>query len=142
MRRLLCLAVAGLLAATAAAAEDAPRRQRPDPDRNHDGKVTPAELRQVRQGRLLHRLDANKDARISRAEFDAGAAKMRAKGRGDPTRAAALWAALDANRDGYVTTAERDAALARRFNAADTNHDGWLSKGELSMMRQNRASGG
>lgn len=142
MRRILCLALAGVLAASAAAAEDAPRRQRPDPDANHDGKVTLAELRQVRQGRFLHRLDADKDGRVSRAEFDAGLARLRAKGRGDPARPARLWAMLDANKDGYVTEAEREATLARRFNAADTNHDGWLSKSELSMMRQNRASGG
>ena len=33
-------------------------------------------------------------------------------------------------------TPQRDAATERRFNSADTNHDGWLSKGELLMMRQ------
>jgi hypothetical protein len=43
---------------------------------------------------------------------------------------------LDANKDNVISKAERDAATTRRFNSADTNHDGWLSKGELLMMRQ------
>ena len=46
----------------------------------------------------------------------------------------------DLNGDGAVTKAEMEKALEQRFQAADTNHDGWLSKGELIMMRQ-RARG-
>jgi hypothetical protein len=57
-------------------------------------------------------------------------------------RAAVMWTQLDADKDGAISTAERDAAQLRRFQTADTNNDGWLSKGEVLMMRQNRARGG
>ena len=43
---------------------------------------------------------------------------------------------LDANKDGAVTLAEMGAMTERRFTMADTNKDGWLSKGEMLMMRQ------
>jgi hypothetical protein len=33
------------------------------------------------------------------------------------------------------------AAGKRRFDEADTDHDGWLSKDELLTMRQNRRGG-
>jgi Ca2+-binding EF-hand superfamily protein len=51
-----------------------------------------------------------------------------------------MFARLDANKDGVVTRAELDAMGSRRFEMADTNHDGWLSKGEVILMRQ-RAGG-
>ncbi|HEY3695575.1 EF-hand domain-containing protein [Phenylobacterium sp.] len=142
MRRLLCMALLGVLAASSASAQ-IPPRQRPNPDLDHDGKVTLAELRKAGESGFLSRLDTDRDGRISRAEFDAGAQRRAGRGGADATaRAAAMWAALDADKDGFISKAERDAALGRRFNAADTNHDGWLSKGELIMMRQNRARGG
>ena len=43
---------------------------------------------------------------------------------------------LDTNKDGAVSNAEMAASIEQRFKMADTNHDGWLSKGELLMMRQ------
>ena len=50
---------------------------------------------------------------------------------------------MDANKDGAVTKAEMTAMTERRFQTADTNHDGWLSRGEVLMMRQNmRGPGG
>ena len=36
----------------------------------------------------------------------------------------------DANRDGVVTRAEYDAIRKQRFEAADTNRDGWLNEEE------------
>ena len=43
---------------------------------------------------------------------------------------------LDVNKDGAVTLAEMGAMTQQRFDMADTNKDGWLSKGELLMMQQ------
>jgi hypothetical protein len=48
---------------------------------------------------------------------------------------------MDANKDGAVTKAEFEAASKARFDRADTNHDGWLSKGELILMRQRMGGG-
>jgi len=140
MKRLL-LAAALALVCGAASAQTPP--QPPNPDLNHDGKVTLDEFRKIRQGGFMERLDADKDGRISRSEFDAVAKRMEEHGGAEgAARAAAMWAGLDTNKDGFITKAEREAGQLRRFQAADTNHDGWLSKGELLMMRQNRARGG
>jgi Ca2+-binding EF-hand superfamily protein len=142
MRRLLCMALVGVLAAGSASAQTAERRERPDPDANHDGKVTLDELRNAGEGRFMARLDTDQDGRISRAEFDVMAQRMAERGGPDAAaRAQAMWTALDTDKDGFISAAERDAALVRRFNAADVNHDGWLSKDELIMMRQNRTRG-
>ena len=141
MKRLLLAAALGLVSAAAYAQTPPPRV---NPDLDHDGKVTLQELRKSRaEGGPLARLDTNKDGRISRAEFDAMAQRMAERGGPDaPARSQGMWAALDTDKDGFISRAERDAAQVRRFHAADTNHDGWLSKGELLMMRQNRARGG
>ena len=37
-----------------------------------------------------------------------------------------------------ITRTEIDAGAKRRFEAGDTNKDGWLSKGEIQALRQNR----
>ncbi|GHC97400.1 hypothetical protein GCM10007320_52130 [Pseudorhodoferax aquiterrae] len=42
----------------------------------------------------------------------------------------AFLGSYDANRDGQVTRAEFDAIRLQRFQAADTNGDGWLSEAE------------
>jgi len=138
MKRLL-LAAAMALGCGAALAQTPP----PNPDLDHDGKVTLQEFRKMRSGGFMERLDANKDGKISRAEFDLAAQRMQERGGAEgAARAATMWTRLDADKDGYITKAEREAGQLRRFQAADTNHDGWLSKGELLMMRQNRARGG
>lgn len=126
-------------------------RQPPDFDLDHDGKVTASEFKQVetqRIERMFARLDANHDGKITREEMQAARERMAARragaGRGPPPMAGGgdfFFRMNDANGDGAVTKAEMLAGVERRFNAADTNHDGWLSKGELIMMRQ-RARGG
>lgn len=40
-----------------------------------------------------------------------------------------------------VESVTAHAAGKRRFDEADTNHDGWLSKDELLTMRRNRRGG-
>ena len=158
---LLAASAAALLFASAAQAQGGPSgggpmgggmmgggmRQPPDFDLDHDGKVTLSEFRKVegqRIARMFARLDANHDGKITRAELQAGRERMMARrggqaggpmaggmmGGGD-----AFFRVNDLNSDGAVTKTEMEKALEQRFQAADTNHDGWLSKGELIMMR-------
>jgi len=74
---------------------------------------------------------------VTRAEFDAVASQFKsADGKARPDRGARFFERMDLNKDGVVTKAEMDQAALAAFKAADTNHDGWLSKGELLMVRQ------
>lgn len=123
------LAAALTLAAGAAQAQ----MWAPNPDLNKDGKVTLSEFQQVQAGGIL-RLDADKDGKITKAEAKPLADRA-------PNGAAMvdrIWGRLDANRDGIITRAEIDAGSKRRFELADTDKDGALSKDELQAMRQNR----
>jgi Ca2+-binding EF-hand superfamily protein len=114
----------------------------PNPDTNHDGKVTFDEFKAMNAGRMMERLDANKDGRISKAEFQVMVDRISQFGGPDAqARAAERWARDDKNKDGFLSRAEIEAASKRRFDMADSNHDGWLSKGELLTMRQNRRGG-
>ena len=149
MTRLRLAALAAAAFATLAQAQE-PGRQPPNPDTDHDGKVTLSEFKAsqaARQARMFARMDTNKDGKITQVEMDAARVRMEAAGRGPPAggqpsgpgagggRGGFLMRA-DANKDGAVSKAEMAASMEQRFNMADTNHDGWLSKGELLMMRQ------
>jgi len=143
-RFLLTLAAAAALV-TAAHAQPAPGREPPNPDTDHDGKVTLAEFKAVqseRQARMFERMDTSKDGKVTQAELDAAAQRAEAAGRGGASGGrAGLLMRLDANGDGALTKAEMSAGAERRFQAADTNKDGWLSKGEMLMMRQRMRGG-
>ena len=91
----------------------------------------------------MTRLDSDKDGRISKAEFDVMARRAASFGGSEiKTRVAAMWSFSDTDKDGFITRDEQLSAQRRRFEAADSNHDGWLSKDELTMLRQIRARGG
>lgn len=152
MTRLLLIAVAAAAFATIAQAQP-PGGQPPNPDTDHDGKVTLAEYKAStaqRQTRMFTRIDANKDGKITAAEMEANRKRMKAEGRGPPAGApqgarggGGFLMRADANNDGAVSRAEMAAMTEQRFKIADTNHDGWLSKGELLMMRRGgRGPGG
>ncbi|MBI1196415.1 MAG: EF-hand domain-containing protein [Phenylobacterium sp.] len=143
-RILLAAAVAAL--ATAAHAQPGPGGGPPDFDADHDGKVTLAEFKAgeaQRQTRMFARMDANNDGKITQDEVDAMAKRAEAAGRGPRPGGGpgGMLMRLDANHDGAVTKAEMAAGAERRFKMADTNGDGWLSKGELLMMRQKMRGG-
>jgi Ca2+-binding EF-hand superfamily protein len=127
--KLILLAAAATLVASAAQAQIWAR----DPDLDKDGKITLAEYQKTQAGGVL-RLDANKDGKVARAEAQA-ASKRVPNGSAMVDR---MWGRLDANGDGVITRTEIDASAKRRFEIGDTNKDGWLSKGELQTLRQNR----
>lgn len=130
MKRMM-IAVAALCVAGSAQAQ---MGQRPNPDLDHDGRVTLTEFRKSHADAMLARFDANKDGRIARAELKPPAGMAAGKeGRGER-----MWDRLDLNKDGAVGRSEMDAAAKFRFERGDTNKDGWLSKGEILTLRQNR----
>jgi Ca2+-binding EF-hand superfamily protein len=149
MNRILLAATLAVLATAAPSgaswAQPQPGREPPNPDTDHDGKVTLAEFKATqgeRQTRMFARMDSNKDGKITQAEMDAASKRAEAAGRGSPGGGGFL-TRMDANKDGAVTKSELGAMTERRFQMADTNKDGWLSKGELLMMRQRmRGPGG
>lgn len=121
-------------------------------DRNHDGRLGADEQPHMRgrhgghqgSGGGIARLDANGDGRIGRDEI-AGKAKF-----------ATDFTAMDSNHDGYLVRSElqayqqsmrpqRIAEQAKRFDerfaAADLNHDGKLSKVEVSEKMPRLAKG-
>lgn len=141
-RFLLATVTAALLAAApleGAMAQPGPGREPPNFDADRDGKVTLAEFKAAqaeRQGRMFAHMDANKDGRITQAEMDS--AGKRAEARRGPGGPGAGLMRMDADKDGAVSKTELAAMGDRRFQMADSNKDGWLSKGELLMMRQRR----
>lgn len=117
--------------------------QGPNPDLDRDGKVSFAEFKKVQADRMMERLDANKDGKISRAETKSMEEMAARFGGADAaSRVARMWTQGDVNRDGALSHSELEAGSKRRFDIADSNHDGWLSKGELRTMRQNRGRDG
>lgn len=147
MTRLLIVTFAALALSAPALAQEG-GRQPPNPDTDHDGKVTLSEYKATetaRMTRMFARMDANNDGKITQAEMEAFRDSMEAEGRGPPAGApgggggggrGGFMMRMDANGDGAVTKVEMAAGFEARFKAADTNGDGWLSKGELLMMRQ------
>jgi Ca2+-binding EF-hand superfamily protein len=97
--------------------------------------------------RILHRVDTDKDGKISKAEFDAEGTKLFAKldGNSDgkiegtemPQRHWArfrghMFDQIDADHDGQVTKAEFQAAGEKMFQRMDKNGDGIIEKSEMS----------
>ncbi len=96
--------------------------------------------------RILERVDADKDGRISKAEFDAEGSKMFAKldensdGKiAESEMPQRHWAKfggkmfdrMDADNDGKVTKAEFQAAGEQMFQRMDKNGDGIIEKDEM-----------
>lgn len=109
----------------------------PNPDANRDGKVTWPEYRAMSGGQMIDQLDADKDARISKAEFKSMMDKVKVfAGAAMVARATDRFNQDDQNRDGFMTIAEAETAAKTRFDRGDSNKDGWLSKAERQDMRK------
>lgn len=138
-------AVAWLLAAGAAAAQDAPAKGKG----HRDGGVGPLRL-----------LDSDRDGKISKGEFEAGFTRLDKDGDGFLTkeelssvgpgprrqksgpergtgRGFDLFSRLDADKDGKISKTEYEAAFA----LLDKNADGTLSKEDLKAVRDSGDKG-
>lgn len=125
-------------------------------DRNHDGKLDQAD-RAARIGEHFDKMDANHDGTISKPEFVAAHEQAMGghdgpghdgtkmghgmMGRGMMGHA---MKGVDANGDNVITRDECIAAALKKFDAADANHDGKLTKDERraamhAHMRERRA---
>jgi len=78
---------------------------------------------QQRRERKVMAADANRDGRVSRAEFVAAMTN----GKGDPAK---RFTRLDRNGDGSVDRPEIDTAASKRFRRLDSDSDGRLTREE------------
>jgi Ca2+-binding EF-hand superfamily protein len=103
--------------------------------------VDPA-LRQQRSAQAFARHDRNRDGVISRAEFEqvrTQRGQLAARGQGRGLRGMAdgrLFAMADLDRDGRVTLREATAGALSRFDRADRNRDGVVTRDERLQARQ------
>lgn len=105
-------------------------------DLDGNGVVSFDEMR-VARDRWVVVVDANRDGRISRAEFLSAPPRGR-NGRVSPlhrTRRARIFKRIDMNSDGHIDVDERKASLKRWFARRDTDADGRLSLAELRAAR-------
>lgn len=126
---------------TAAAAQGAEHRERPDfatLDINGDGGVTLEEM-QARGAARFAEADTDADGALSVAEMTA-AAQARAA-----DRAAQMLERLDANGDGLLQQSEMQprggAGMARMFSRLDTNDDGSISEAEFAAAKERFGEG-
>jgi Ca2+-binding EF-hand superfamily protein len=124
------------------------RAQWQQADLDKDGQLSKAEVQAAGMRHLVERFDAidtNKDGKISEAEMSAwmrGRRDAPAAGKEKPAanaqNAAPGAAASDKDGMGYKTPDQRRAAMQERFNKADTNKDGGLSRAELQAVGNQR----
>lgn len=103
-------------------------------DTNEDGKVTLAELTQVRESWFTE-IDANKDGVVTQAEVDAHRKTAHAE------RIAQMFARKDTNKDGRLSKEESGMPDAR-FAKLDANKDGALTKEELDKKPEHQGKPG
>lgn len=128
------------LAAGLAHAQGAPAAPAPG------ASVTLAEFQQ-RRADMIMRADVNHDGKVSKAEWDAAATKMRqaAENRGAATQgqdqgrgggmSERMFERMDLNHDGFITRDEIDKVTKARFEQLDKNHDGVLTADEMPAAR-------
>lgn len=151
----LCLIAAIALAPTFAMAKDGPAPAAQDlraraearfseADRNHDGKLSLAEMQDAQDQRLAEkfaRLDANKDGGISQDEMRQAHEQRRDQRQARRAGMQAMRArlkVLDSNNDQALTRAEigdRMPRLSENFDRIDGNRDGKLTRDEMRAAR-------
>jgi Ca2+-binding EF-hand superfamily protein len=108
-------------------------------DTNHDGFLSKSEIdaaqakalqqiQELRQRQLrtdFNRLDTNHDGQLSFQEFAAAVGPIKATETG-----AQFIGRLDKNHDGKISAEEYRAPNLKKFDAADTNHDGIVTPAE------------
>jgi Ca2+-binding EF-hand superfamily protein len=106
-------------------------------DKDGDGALSAAEGQAVAERMFEHR-DGNGDASLTRDEFMAtrGGGRLSAeqKAKLEAFRAQ-RFGEMDKNGDGQVSAEEYFNAVQGRFEAADADHDGRVTKDEIAALR-------
>ena len=143
-RSLLLVCSFSLLALPAAFAGDAGKKL-DKLDTNDDGQVSRAEHAAGAQA-MFAKLDVNGDGVVTESEVEAKK-DMRPEeknrdeqkdhiSRDEKKHTDEKFKLMDRNNDGRITAEENTAVASAMFDAADTNRDGQLSKGELEAAHQ------
>jgi hypothetical protein len=122
-KAIACLALATLLAGTAASAQT-PVGSNPPKDASVGVDLSTF---LARNRTRIMRADADHDGRVSRAEWAAWWDARPGKGPYDP---AGRLRAIDADGDGFLTAEEIDATSTKRFARLDADHDGRVVRAE------------
>lgn len=112
-------------------------------DKNGDGLISreeaQASLPKVHEN--FDRMDLNKDGYISKEEFQKAAEARRAAMQAERER---RFQEADKDRDGQLSRAEAEVSMpgvAKRFDQIDANKDGRLSRDELASARPGKGPG-
>jgi Ca2+-binding EF-hand superfamily protein len=104
-------------------------------DTNADGMISRDEAKALpRIASHFDAIDTNKDGQITMEELRAFHASHRGEHGGAMKK-------MDTDNDGKVSKAEALAAAAARFDAADTNKDGFLTQDEMKAARKGHQRG-
>jgi len=137
--RLLSLAtlLAGFAATGgAAAAAGAAEQKLMAADANHDGQLSKTEAQaHPHLAKNFDAIDTNHDGQLSGEELRAWHAAH--PGKGGSAKGGKGFEKLDTNADGKIERSEvaNDPKKAAKFDAADTNHDGVVTKDEARAAR-------
>jgi Ca2+-binding EF-hand superfamily protein len=98
-------------------------------DANKDGRISTAEFAPVMDKRVAT-MDANGDKVLTAAEIDAALIKRVER------RRVRIMQLLDANKDGSITEAELDGVVEDMFDKADADHNGGVDMVELRSFKR------